>query len=337
MLVNMGEELRSLGEFGLIRRLREIVPAAAGVDVGIGDDAAVVRLEGAALLTVDMLVENVHFDLTLSAPEDLGFKALACSASDVAAMGGRPRYAVAAFGAPAETPLKIVEGIVEGLGAAASEFDIAWVGGDTVVAPVVTISITVAGETGPSGPVLRSGALAGDLLCVTGATGAAAAGLALMRRAANDRGAAAILDRHAHLARAHRRGRARIREGMAAAETMAHAMIDVSDGVGKDAAHVAENSGLGLRVFASNVPRAPGVDEAAAALGSSAERLAVAGGDDYELLIAIHPHDVALLRDAVAPTPLTVIGEFRDGDEREVEWSDGSREPAERAGWEHLA
>jgi len=337
MLLVMPEDLRSLGEFGVIRRLRAMTSPGPGVEAGIGDDAALVRFDGAALLTVDMLVQDVHFDLAFSAAEDVGYKAMACSVSDIAAMGGRPRYAVVAFGAPSSTELTLVDGVLEGLRTAAAEFDVTLVGGDTVESPVLTISVTVAGEPGPAGSILRSGAKPGDLLCVTGATGGAAAGLALLRRAATDPRSAELLDRCPELARAHRRGRARAREGLAAATSMAHAMIDISDGLGKDAAHIAEESGLGLRVLAGNVPAAEGVVEAASIAGTTPERFAVGGGDDYELLIAAHPHDVDLVRDAVAPTPLTVVGEFRAGTERTVEWSDGSRDALENVGWEHHA
>lgn len=327
----MGEDLRSLGEFGLIERIRGRLPGGPGVDVGIGDDAAAVLLDREALLTTDMLVEKVHFDLDLGGPEEAGYKAVSSSASDIAAMGGHPRYAVISFGAPADTSLAVVDGIVDGIADAAAEFAIACVGGDTVSAPVIVISVTVAGDVGPAGPVRRSTARAGDLLCVTGGLGAAAAGLEVLRR-----GEASLLERFPSLVRAYLRGRARVREGIAAAGAGASAMIDVSDGVAADANHLAAESRIGLVLLAGNLPLAEGVAEVAALLGMPPAMLALSGGEDYELLIAVHPHDVDFLRSAVAPTPLTVIGEFAEGNRRDVEWPDGARAALAGQGWDHF-
>lgn len=322
----MPDDLRSVGEFGLIDRLRERFGSGDGVEVGIGDDAASVATGASTLVTVDMLVEGTHFDLELSSPADAGFKSITCSASDLAAMGGRPRYAVVALGAPPDTPFELVDGLADGIGEACREYGIAVVGGDTVAAERITISVTVLGEPGPGGPVFRSGAAPGDILCVTGSVGAAAAAVRLHRAGATV---------PARLLAAHRRGQARIREGLAVAASGARAMIDVSDGLAADAAHLAAASGCGLVVRAENVPVADGVAEAAAAMGIDPLRLAVTGGDDYELLIAVHPHDAEDLREAVAPTPLTAIGEFTR-DAREIVWPDGSREALDGLGWDHF-
>jgi len=323
----VGDNLRSLGEFGLIERLRERFGAGAGVEVGIGDDAALIATKPSTLVTVDMLVEGTHFDFGLSTPADAGFKAIACSASDIAAMGGEPRYAVVALGAAPDTGSDLVDGLADGIHEACREFGIAVAGGDTVSADQLTISVTVLGEPRPGAPVLRSGAHAGDLLCVTGAVGAAAAALRLHR--------AGFRVTDGRLLRAHTRGRARVREGIAAAAAGARAMIDVSDGLAADAAHLAVESRCGLVVRAENIPVADGVGEAASSVGVDALRLAATGGDDYELLVAVHPHDFEDLRDAVAPTPLTTVGEFTSGAAREIVWPDGSREALDGLGWDH--
>lgn len=114
-------------------------------------------------------------------------------------------------------------------------------------------------------------------------------------------------------------------------------MIDVSDGVAADALHLAEESSLGLALHAGNVPLAPGVAEVAASIGVSAHDLALAGGEDYELLIAVHPHDVDLMREVLEPTPLAVVGEFDDSDRRVIVWPDGSTSPLAGRGWNHFA
>jgi thiamine-monophosphate kinase len=281
-----------------------------------------------------MLVEGVHFDLALSSPADVGYKAVAANVSDVAAMGAEPRYALIALGAPPETAVSTVEGLIDGIAEAAGEFGVSCVGGDTVAGVCLVLSVTLAGDAPATGAILRSGARAGDLLCMTGDAGAAAAGLALLRR--GDAKARAVLDRFPNLARAHRRGRARVAEGREAAALGARAMIDVSDGVAVDAGRVAAESGVGLVLLAETVSRAPGVSEAAAVLDADPVRLALGGGEDYELLIAVHPHDVDFLRDALAPTPLGVIGEFK-GDERVVVWPDDTRDLLHDVGWEHFA
>jgi len=215
-----------------------------------------------------------------------------------------------------------------------ADLDVPVVGGDTVSAPCVCISIAMIGEPGPAGPVLRSGAQSGDLLCVTGRLGARSA-VVLLRKEIDASGRDYPKGGMTTLMSARSRGR--VREGMAAAGAGAKAMIDVSDGLGTDADHLAEGSGTGLRVLASNVPVADGVTEAAGFLGIDAVRLVVTGGEDYELLIAIHPHDLEMLRDAVAPTDLSVVGEFTNGAAREIEWPDGSHEPLSGLGWDHLA
>ncbi len=329
----MEDELRTLGEFGFIAELRERFAGGDGVRVGLGDDAAVVDLGGETVFTTDMLVEGVHFDAAWSGARDVGFKAIACSASDVAAMGCRPAFAVVALGMPAEpalSPLEIADGVAE----AASAFGCAIVGGDTTSAPRMVLSVAMLGTPGRAGVTLRSTARVGDLLCVTGEVGAASAALALHRDGGS--GARRVLDEHPTLNEAMRRGRARVREAPLAAG-LATAMIDVSDGVGADALHLAEESGIGVRVQAENAPAAPGVAHAASMLGTPIETFTISGGDDYELLIAVSPHDVGDLREALAPTRLTVIGEFTDDSAQRVAvMPGGERVELAGLGWDHF-
>jgi len=313
--------VRPGGEFALIERLLAHVPSGSGVLVGPGDDAAVVTGAARMLVTTDMLVEGRHFDLALSSPADVGYKALMVNASDVAAMGGVPRYAVVAAGVPDAG--EAAEQLAEGLGEAARELDVGIVGGDTVAAPQVVISIALLGEPGER-IVTRAGARPGDALCVTGELGAAAAGLGLWR--ANTTEARELLERFPGLLRAHRHGRARVREGGAAAATGARAMIDLSDGLLADAGHLCAASGVGLDVDGGAIPLAPGVAEARALL----PRLGT--GDDYELAIALPPGRVEELAGAIAPTPLTRVGTFTEQPGLRV---DGS--PAEPEGWDHFA
>jgi thiamine-monophosphate kinase len=304
----MGEQLSDIGEFGLIRRLLARVPVEGeGVVAGPGDDAAVVAVGDRALVaTADLLVEGRHFDRRFSSAADIGFKALTVNVSDIAAMGGRPRWALLSIGAPADEPVGSLEELYDGIAEAARASGVVVIGGDTVAADSLIVSVAVLGEPGEGGVVMRSGAHEGDLLGVTGAIGGAAAGLTLLRAAERDSDARALLERFPNLARAHRRARARIWEGMAAAASGAHAMIDVSDGLAQDVGHIAEASGTGVVLEPADVPLEPGVAEASAWGAPSA----LTGGDDYELAIAVAPHDLDGLREALAPTPFTVIGRF---------------------------
>jgi thiamine-monophosphate kinase len=335
MLAPMGETLSDIGEGGLIALLRERITSAEGVSLGLGDDAAVVATSPLTLATVDAMIEGVHFEIGLSSAADVGYKALACNVSDVAAMGGRARYALVVLGAPEATPLATVEAIYDGLTEAAAEFGVGIVGGDMVRASQLLLSVALLGEPGPAGIVLRSGAREDDIICVTGTLGEAAAGLALLRLAASDAEAVDLLERFPNLAAAHRRGRARAREGPAAAEAGATAMIDCSDGLARDASHIANESGLGLEVSATSLPLGPGVDEAAALLGRDAHELALAGGEDYELAIAIPADRVAVLTAALAPTLLTAVGELTGSDER-VLVHDALRVPLAHLGFDHF-
>ncbi|MFY9588734.1 MAG: thiamine-phosphate kinase, partial [Actinomycetota bacterium] len=182
------ESAGDLGEFGLIERLlAQLGEPGESVVVGPGDDAAAVEIGGVrGLATADLLLEGVHFEIGLSSPGDVGWKALAANLSDIAAMGGRPRYALVSLGAPAATPVGTLEEIYAGLGRCAQAFAVSVVGGDTVRADRLIVSVAVLGEPGPAGIVTRASAREGDVVCVTGTVGGAAAGLALLRAAGSD-------------------------------------------------------------------------------------------------------------------------------------------------------
>jgi thiamine-monophosphate kinase len=322
------------GEFGIIARLTERLRAtqagAAGVVLGPGDDAAIVEpAAGRALLaTADLLVEDRHFDLAFSTPADAGYKSLAVNVSDIAAMGGVPRFALVSLGARADAGPKLLDDLYDGLGEAAAEFGVAVVGGDLVATDRLVVSVALLGEAlGDAAPVRRDGARPADALVVTGTLGAASAALALFRSPDANARPRALLDEFPSLAAAHRRGRARVREGQAAARAGATAMIDVSDGFAADVGHICERSGVGVVLDRAALPLAPGVREAADALGVDASGFALSGGDDYELAIAIAPERVEELRAAIAPVPLTVAGRFTRAE-------DGEELPR---GWDHFA
>ena len=235
------------------------------------------------LVTTDVLVDGVHFRPDLSEPHDWGWKAVAANLSDVAAMGGEPRWLVVALTVPPGIPLERLERVYAGLAEACQAFGVVLVGGDTSSGPALSLAVTALGEA--EQVVTRAGARPGDRLAVTGPLGAAAAGLALLQR--GDAGARELLGRFPHLAAAHRRPRPDLAAGPRLARAGATAMLDVSDGLAGDALHLADASGVGLEVVDGAVPVADGVAEAAALLGRDPVELALGGGEDFVLAAAL--------------------------------------------------
>ena len=295
------------GEFGVIDRIRRLLPAAPAGETWIGDDAAVVAPpRGCLLLTSDAVVAGVHADLSLVGLDDLGWKAVSASVSDVAAMGCPPLYAVITVCGPAETD---IDRLYQGVSEAVEAYRCPVVGGDLAGASQLMVSVAVAGESGHRTPVLRSGALPGDRVFVTGRLGASAAGLRLLRSGS---------DHPATLA--HRRPLARVAEGMAARSAGATAMVDVSDGFAADLGHLATASGVGVAL--DFVPVAP--------LATVQE--ALGGGEDYELIFtATNPgHVAATFAEAGLRQPLGIGYCTGDPAERTL-----AGEPLPAAGWEH--
>jgi thiamine-monophosphate kinase len=257
------------------------------VEVGVGDDAAVLRpTPGRRLVvTTDVLVEGRHFGGAFSEPEDWGWKAVAVNLSDLAAMGAAARWLLVALTVPDQASLTLLQRLYAGIGEACEAFAVALVGGDTSGGPALSLAVTALGEADRA--VTRAGARPGDRLVVSGPLGAAAAGLALLER--DDQPARELLGRFPGLAAAHRRPRPELATGMRLAHAGATAMIDLSDGLAGDALHLAEASGVGIELHDAAVPLAPGVAEAASLLGRDPAELALGGGEDYLLAAALPP------------------------------------------------
>jgi thiamine-monophosphate kinase len=255
------------------------------VTIGIGDDCAVLEPTAGhrVLATTDLLLEDIHFRRRYAQPGDVGWKSMAVNLSDVAAMGGRPRWALVALACPHETTLDEVEAFYAGARDLASRHAVAIVGGDTTASPAGwLVNVTLLGEA--VSPVLRSGARAGDVIAVTGPLGRSAAGLAVLERPSVPGGIdAAIL---AEVTSAHLRPVPRVAEGQwLGAAGVVRAMIDLSDGLATDLGHIAEESGVHCRVEIERVPISPATREVARALGADARAWATGGGEDYELLL----------------------------------------------------
>ena len=277
--------LSEIGEFGLIARLTGDLELGPGVEVGVGDDAAVLAPtpEHRLVVTTDVLVEGLDFTAKLSEPEDWGWKAVVANLSDLAAMAAEARWLVLALTVPEATPVPTLERVYAGVREACLAFEVALVGGDVSAGPALSLAVTAHGEA--ERPVLRSGARPGDRLAVTGPLGAAAAGLALLQ--SQDPAATELLERNPALATAHRRPQPALTMGVALARAGATAMIDVSDGLAGDALHLAESSRVGVEIHDATVPLAPGVPETASLLGLDPLDLALGGGDDFVLAAAL--------------------------------------------------
>ena len=309
-----------MNEFDVIRHLSARLPAPPPeVIVPIGDDCAVLRFgDDLWVAATDMLVSGRHFK-EWAAPEDVGYKAVAVNVSDVAAMGGTPRFVLASGGADdAETTLRCMEGLLE----ACEELGAYPLGGDTIGAAALTVDVAILGQLAHP-PVLRSGARPGDLLAVTGELGASAAGLLALENA------------HAgpeRIMRKHLRPEPRVSLGRAAARLGAHAMIDLSDGLASDVRHICEKSGVGCRVGLDLLPVAGDTREYLRSAGRDPEILAATGGEDYELLIAA-PQEVVEALTAESEVPVTVIGEVT---EKEVVFLRGGEPVENLSGWDHF-
>jgi thiamine-monophosphate kinase len=307
-----------MGEFELLARIRSRLPRSGSrVRLGSGDDAAISVPGGATATSVDALIDGVHFRREWSGLAQIGSKALAAALSDLAAMGGEPGEAYVVLGVPPDLDedgcMELLDGIAEG----AEQTGTTLAGGDVTRAPVLTLAITVVGHAGSAQDlVTRSGAQPGDALVLTGELGGAAAGLLLLERDPDPRspfvGPSGTKDDRARLIARQLEPRPRLRAGRALAEAGATAMIDLSDGLGGDAGHIAEASGVGLRIDAGALPLARGLAEVAGGFGRDPLELAVSGGEDYELLAAIPEERVAAALAAVekqGETGLTRIGE----------------------------
>jgi thiamine-monophosphate kinase len=302
------------GEFDLIAAIRERLPAPGPrVRLASGDDAAVVEPRAASAITVDAVVDGVHFRLDQFGAKAAGRKALAAALSDLAAMGAAQGEAYAVVGAPAELADDDLLQIADGLAEVAERETVSIAGGDLVSSPVLIISITAIGyEPGGTRLVSRAGARPRDVLAVTGDLGGAAAAVGLLD-GAEPTGELPADQRDSLLAR-QLNPIPRLREGRAIAAAGARAMIDISDGLGADAGHLAVASECRLEIELGKLPLAPGT-EAVAGGRPAALELAAGGGEDYELLAALPPEKLeeATREVAEAGSKLTEIGYATDG------------------------
>ncbi len=322
-----------LGEFGLIERIRGMLgaPADARLVAGIGDDAAVWRSGAACVIaTTDTMVAGVHFLPGQVAWSDVGWKALASNVSDIAAMGGRPSFALVTLSLP-RMSVDPIDELYAGLRECAEAHAVTIAGGDIVAAPVFSVTVALLGEAACAAdgtPLLlrRDAARPGDAVGVTGTLGASAGGLRALLEGAT----------RAALVAAHMRPRPRVDAGVAAIAAGVTCGMDISDGLAQDLGHICDESGCGADVRFRDIPIAPAL---AAAYPADARTMAASGGEDYELLLVapeprLRAADAALRADGA--TGVTIIGSITE--RRGVRMLDaaGGEVRLTSAGWDHL-
>lgn len=311
--------MRSSPEFDLIAAIRDRLGEVAGrpgVRIGIGDDAAVVEEPGggARAVSIDAIVDGVAFRRSWCPPRAIGRKAAGAALSDLAAMGAEPTELYVWLGVPEDFSRDDALELCDGLADLASGSGAALLGGDLTGSPILSVAVTAIGRTGAGGAMVgRAGAEPGDAVCVTGSLGGAAAGLMLLE---HPEIAASVPAAAADAARERQLGpRPQIAAGRALAAAGASAMVDVSDGLGAEAEHLAAASGVGIEIEVERVPVAAGVAEVGEASGRDPAELVVAGGEDYELLCAVPRARLAECVGAVASAggELTEIGRVDPG------------------------
>jgi thiamine-monophosphate kinase len=310
----MTQTVRDIGEFGLIAALRDVlspeVKSGSDLEIGIGDDAAVWTPQPGerVVITTDSLVEGVHFRLDWTDWRSLGHKALAVNLSDIAAMGAAPKIATVTLGLTGNELVNDLEDFYRGVDALAAPHEVKIAGGDIVSSPSgFFIDVSALGETRDGKVLTRSGGRAGDLICVSGSLGAAAAGYHLLREGRESDRARAVSAEL--LISAHLRPQPRVALGKLLLQEGATSAMDLSDGLLGDLPKVLELSGVGARIDLEKIPVAPAVR---ALFPDSWQELATRGGEDYELLFTLPPEllsDVLLRAEEISAT-ITAIGEI---------------------------
>jgi thiamine-monophosphate kinase len=313
-----------LGEFGLIAAIQALLPADEALAVGVGDDAAVLKVpDGRVVATTDLLVEGRHFRRDWSGPADVGVKAAAQNLADVAAMGAEPLTLLVGLACPGDLAADWVLDMIRGMLAECGRAGASIAGGDVTAADGIMLAVTALGDLAGLQPVRRAGAQPGDQVAIAGQLGSSAAGLALLQAGRVDE-----LDPElAALVAAHRRPRPPYPQGPAAARAGATAMIDVSDGLLADLGHIAAASGVAIDVSTASIPADPAIDDAARLLDADGLGLdwILSGGEDHALAAtfpaAASPPDVWRVIGAVHEgSGVLVNGAVRTG----------------QAGWDHF-
>ena len=339
----MTERVGDIGEFGLIRRINELVKEegirSERVTLGIGDDTAAFlpRFGYELLITCDCIVEGRHYLPEFIRPLDLGRRAMVVNISDIGAMGGKPLYALISLGLKVETSVQDVEEIYRGFLLELNPFGASIIGGNiTKSGDGIFIDITLIGEVEQGKAVRRSGARPGDVILVTGYPGQSAAGLQLLLRERDD-----SKIREHPLVKIYNTPSHRAQLGETIAQTgCVSALIDTSDGFLGDLGHICEESGVGAQLFKEKFPISDDLREAALRLRGDPYDFFLGESDDYELIITCRPEDVPRIRSTVSQccsVLVTEVGRITDkAGEIFLFLPEGTKLPVKPSGWDHF-
>lgn len=338
-------DLNQLGEIGLIERIRQATPAPQHSETirAIGDDAAVFDLGGPdyGLISTDMLLEGVHFDLSYTPLKHLGFKAVAVNVSDIAAMNGFPTQITVSLGLSSRFPVEAVDELYEGIRAACEAYNVDLIGGDTTTSRSgLVISVTVLGRVAKDKITYRNTAQPNDVICVTGDLGAAYLGLQLLEREKQvflaDPNMQPNLEEQAYLVQRQLRPDARTDMVYELRDlgVVPTAMIDISDGLANELLHLCTQSGTGAVIFDDNIPIDDQTYLTADEFKISPVTSALNGGEDYELLFTIRPQAFEKLKNHAR---ITAIGYMTD-DPKQIILATraGQQTPIRAQGWKHF-
>ncbi|HEV7781106.1 MAG TPA: thiamine-phosphate kinase [Chitinophagaceae bacterium] len=336
-------EIESLGEFGLIDHLtRNIELQNASSVIGVGDDAAVIDHFGKqTVITTDLLIEGVHFDLTYTPLKHLGYKSVIVNLSDIYAMNAIPTQITLSLGISNRFSVEALDEFYEGVYAACAAYDVDLVGGDTTTSQKgFIISVTAIGEVTPDKFVKRSTAQKGDLLCVSGSLGAAYVGLLFLEREKKifieSPGVQPDLEGESYVIGKLLKPEARkdIIAFFATQEIMPTSMIDISDGLSSEILHLCKESELGCVLYEEKIPVAEEMKKAAYKFEIDPTACALSGGEDYELLFTIPQTEYDKL---VLNEEISVIGYMTDAEEgAHIITKGGGKHPVTAQGWNHM-
>jgi len=315
----MKNKKAGMSELGLIDIIKKRYQTMnKDIIAGIGDDAAVFAIDNirAGLLTIDTLVDKVHFNLSYTSFENLGHKAMAANLSDIAAMGGRPVLAVVSITIPRDIRLKDIEKMYAGMRKLAKNYGVAVCGGDTVTGRELSLTIAVYGEGRKNNIGLRSGAKAGDAILVTGSLGASQAGLELLKLKINPSTTLRARNQNTKLFKKHLRPEPRVKEAqLLASKFKLHGMIDISDGLASELHHIAKESRVGILIDQGALPVAEEAITVANILKKDPIKYCLYSGEEYELLFTLPGRQAVESKIILsrAGTPCSIIGQVVKG------------------------
>lgn len=336
-------ELSSLGEFGLIDRIKAQTKITNKTTFkGIGDDAAVISVGTSyQLISTDMLIENVHFDLSYMPLPHLGYKAVAVNVSDIAAMNGIPEQITVSLAVSNRFSVEAIDALYEGIFAACEDYKVDLIGGDTTSSPTgLVISITAIGKATPAQIAYRNGAKKGDILCVTGDLGAAYIGLKVLQMQKveflENPQMQPSLEGKEYVIKRQLKPNARmdIIHELADLQVVPTSMIDISDGLVSEVQHLCRQSGTGAMIYEDKLP----IDKETYEIAINTFKLtpsvcALNGGEDYELLFTISQDDYAKLKNH---EDISLIGYITDDKEINLATTGGQKVPLTSQGWKHF-